>query len=295
MRFSIALFALWLLAAAGCKPAASTAPDTNVSAKTYPVHGVVQSVAADRRHVTVKHDAIPGYMAAMTMDFAARDTKVLAGLAGGDEISFTLSVTETDEWIENVQRLGSTNIYGVSGPPGWHVVEPELAVGDALPDCEFTDETGRLVHFSDFRGRALAFTFFFSSCPLPDYCPRMSRNFQAARALLMADTNAPANWQLLSISFDSIFDTPQILSGYASYYRGTNTSRWLFAVASTNTLAGLAPKVDLSFWREGGSISHNLRTVVLDPGGKIAAQFDGNSWTPKELAEAIAKAAAKHD
>jgi hypothetical protein len=30
---------------------------------------------------------------------------------------------------------------------------------------------------------------------------------------------------------------------------------------------------------------------VLDPNRKIAAQFDGNDWTPRELAEAIQKAA----
>jgi len=41
----------------------------------------------------------------------------------------------------------------------------------------------------------------------------------------------------------------------------------------------------------GGSISHNLRTVVLDPGGKIYRQFDGNEWTPKELARALMEAA----
>jgi len=282
-------------AVTGCKPEAAPPPGGAAPPKTYTVHGVVQAIAADRRQALIKHDAIPGYMAAMTMEFSARDTNVLAGVAGGDEIAFTLAVTETDDWIENVQRLGRTNIYGLSGPPGWHVEEPELAVGDPLPDYDFTDENGQVVRFSDFRGRALAFTFFFTSCPLPDYCPRMSRNFQEARALLLADTNAPANWQLLSISFDSAFDTPQILAGYAKYYRGEDSRHWRFAVAGTNTLAGLAPKVDLSFWREGGSISHNLRTVVLDPGGKIAAQFDGNSWTPQQLAAAIRQAAAKRE
>ena len=121
----------------------------------------------------------------------------------------------------------------------------------------------------------------------------MNRNFAEVRKLLASATNAPANWQLLSISFDPGFDTPQMLSGYAKFYRGDDTNRWLFAVASTNTLAGLAPKVDLSFWHEGGSISHNLRTVVLDPHGKIAAQLDSNDWTPQELADAILKAAGQ--
>lgn len=291
MKFKILLFAL-LPALAGCKPEPS-APASSSTETNYPAHGIVQAVASDLRHATIKHDAIPGYMAAMTMDFPVRDTNTLSGISAGDEVNFTLAVTETDDWIENVQRVGRTNVFGFSGPPGWHIAEPELEVGDTLPDYEFTDENNHAVRFSDFRGRAVAFTFFFTSCPLPDFCPRMNRNFAETRKLLSTSTNAPANWQFLSISFDSSFDTPQMLSGYAKFYRGDDTNRWLFAVASTNTLASLAPKVDLSFWREGGSISHNMRTVVLDPTGKISHQFDGNEWTPQQLADAIREAAAK--
>jgi len=279
---------------AGCKPDSSTPSGPAADGpKIYAAHGVVQAVAPDHRHAIIKHDAIPGYMAAMTMDFPAPDTNALAGISAGDEISFTLAVTDTDDWIENVRRVGQTNAFGLSGPPGWHVVETELEVGDTLPDYELTDESSRPVRFADFRGRAVAFTFFFTSCPLPDYCPRMNRNFSETRKILVSATNAPANWQLLSISFDSGFDTPQMLSGYARFYRGEDTNRWLFAVAPTNTLARLAPKIDLSFWREGGSISHNLRTVVLDARGRIFRQFNGNDWTPAQLADAIAEAARK--
>ena len=292
MNVRILLYAVGLVLAAGGS-GLSAAPDAAIAAKTYPVHGVVQAVAPDRRQVTIKHDAIAGYMTAMTMDFPVRDTNVLTGITAGDEVTFTLGVTATDDWIENVKRISSANSYGFSGPPGWHVTEPELEVGDTLSDYEFTDENGQVMRLSDFRGRAVAFTFFFTSCPLPDYCPRMNRNFDETRKLLAAATNAPANWELLSISFDSGFDTPQMLAGYAKFYRGNDTNRWLFAVASTNTLAGLAPKVDLLFWREGGTILHNMRTVVLDPAGRITARFDSNEWTPRELADAIIKAAGK--
>jgi len=281
-----------LLILAGCKPK-PPAPAPAAGPKTYSVHGVVQSVAPDQRHATIKHDAIPGYMGAMTMEFPTREAGALNGIAAGDEVNFTLAVTETDDWIENIQKTGVTNSLGLSGPPGWHVAEPELNVGDQLPDYEFTDENNHPVRFSQYRGSAVAFTFFFTSCPLPDFCPRMNRNFDEARKILSTGTNGPANWQLLSISFDSSFDTPQILSGYAKFYRGDDTNRWLFVVASTNTLASLAPKVDLSFWREEGSISHNMRTVVLDTTGKISHQFDGNTWTPQELADAITAAARK--
>jgi NAD-specific glutamate dehydrogenase len=46
--------------------------------------------------------------------------------------------------------------------------------------------------------------------------------------------------------------------------------------------------------REGGNImSHNLRTVVLDPHRKIFRQLDGNQWTPPQLADAILQAARR--
>jgi protein SCO1/2 len=279
-----------LLLATGCHRESSAPPVPAATNQTYTVRGVVQEIPPDHRHATIKHEAIPGYMAAMTMDFFVRDTNALARLAPGDEITFTLVVTADDDWVENIQRIGKS---GVTGPPGWHVVETELAVGDPLPDAKFTSETGRQIQFADFHGSAVAFTFFFTSCPLPEYCPRMNKNFSEARKILLADDHGLANWQLLSISFDPGFDTPQMLAAYADFYRGADTNRWLFAVASTNTLAELAPQVDLHFWRENGYISHNLRTVVLDTNGKIFKQFDGNDWTPQQLVEAIRDAAKR--
>ena len=257
----------------------------------YAARGIVQQISADRRTTTIQHEAIPGYMAAMTMDFTVRQTNELNGISPQDEITFALAVTENESWIENIHFVAHHVGQVTNHVFVFHADAPELKVGDMLPDCEFTSEARQKVRLSDFLGRAVAFTFFFTSCPLPDFCPRMNRNFSEARKILLADTNAPANWQLLSISFDPGFDTPEILSGYGKYYRGDDTNRWLFAVAPTNTLAELSPAVDLHFWRENGSISHNLRTVVLDTGGKIYRQFDGNDWTPQALAAALTEAA----
>lgn len=288
MRTLLTLPFIALILIAGCKPSTSASIDS--STNSYPVRGVVQSVAADRQSAVIQHEKISGYMAAMTMELPVKNTNELSGISPGDQITFTMVVTEDDDWIENIRRTGKT--VAVTPPkPAWHVVEPGLRVGDMLPDYEFTSESGKPVRFSDFRGSAMAFTFFFTSCPLPDYCPRMNKNLNEARNLLMAEASAPTNWELMSISFDSSFDTPDVLSRYAQIYRGEDASHWLFAVASTNTLASLAPKVDLNFWRAEGTISHNLRTVVIDPTGKITRQFDGNDWTPQQLADAIRAAA----
>ena len=162
-----------------------------------------------------------------------------------------------------------------------------------MPDCALLAEDGRRIHFSDFRGKALALTFFLARCPLADFCLCMSRNFAQARELILATPNTPTNWQSLSISFDPEFDQPAVLASYANFYRAGNADRWLFAAAPTNVLVELAPRLDLMVRREAdGSISHNLRTVVLDGQGHICRQFDGNQWTAEQLAREVVRASA---
>jgi protein SCO1/2 len=274
-----------------CKlEAAPDVSQTNI--KSFDACGVVRQIADDRRKATIQHEAIAGYMSAMTMEFNVKDTNELNGISPSDEITFKLDVGENDSWIENVHFVSHRIENVTNNTFVFHFSSAELKPGDLLPDCEFVDENGNTDHLADFRGKAVAFTFFYSRCPLPDYCVRMSKNFSETRQLLLATNNAPTNWQLLSISFDPEFDNPQMLSSYASFYRGADTNRWLFAAAPTNTLARLAPQLDLMVMREDGNImSHNLRTVVLDPQGKIFRQLDGNQWTPQQLADAILQAA----
>ena len=167
----------------------------------------------------------------------------------------------------------------------------EAKPGDLLPDYTFTLEDGSEARLSDFRGKAVAFTFFYSRCPLPDYCPRMNTDFRETRDLLSADPKAPKNWQLLSISFDPENDTSEVLGNYAAAYRGANTNGWLFAAATTNMLADVALRFTLLVMYQDNSITHNLRTIVLDPQGRVYKQFNGNLWTPQQLADAVEQAA----
>jgi protein SCO1/2 len=270
--------------------AAPSASDQN--AKSYSAQGVVEQIAPDRRSVTIHHQNIPGYMMEMTMDFPVQNANELNGISPGDKITFTLVVTEKDDWVEKIQRVGRASEITTNSTPMLHTMNSELKPGDVLPDYGLTAEDGKQIHFADFRGKVLAFTFFYSRCPLPDYCPRMSNNFHETRKLILATPNAPTNWQFLSISFDPDFDTPEVLSNYGSVYRGDDADRWLFASASTRTLANLAPNLDLMIMRDGENImAHGLRTVVLDPQGRIFRQLDGNKWTPQELADAILEAA----
>ena len=55
-----------------------------------------------------------------------------------------------------------------------------------LPDFHFTNELGKAVRLSQYKGQVLAFTFFYTACPFPNFCPRMTGNFAEAAAQLQS-------------------------------------------------------------------------------------------------------------
>ena len=115
-----------------------------------------------------------------------------------------------------------------------------------LLDYKFTNELGQAVSLNDFRGQALAITFFYTRCPLPDYCPRLSKNFQEASQKLESLPDAPANWHFLSISFDPEFDSPAMLKAYGESYQ-YDPKHWSFLTGPADKIAELAREAGVSY------------------------------------------------
>jgi protein SCO1/2 len=251
---------------------------------------VVEQVIAKERRITIHHKEIPNFMPEMTMDFNVRDANQLEGVSPGAEVTFRLLVLQNDAWIENIRCVGHTTPILTNQTSQVLSNVPKLKTGDRWPDGDLLAEDGRRIHFSDFRGRTLALSFFFIRCPLPDYCPLMNRNFAEARKLFQSSPSIHTNYVFLSVSFDPDFDVPEKLASYAALFREGGSEQWLFAAVSPETLVRLPRRLGFSLKRQGASISHNLRTVVLDPQGRFFRQLDGNNWTPQELVEAMKEA-----
>ena len=277
-------------------PAAPVVPPAPAGTNTqvFQAKGVIVEVLPTEKTVRIQHEEIPGYMPAMTMPFDVKDTNELAGLAAGDSVAFRMTVTETDGWIDQIKKLNSSPVNQLPAATGIRIVrdvEP-LAVGDALPEYHFTNQLGQAVSLSQFRGQALAFTFIFTRCPFPTFCPLMSNNFRTVQDALLANPNAPTNWHLLTISFDPDYDTPERLKNYATMYHA-NPARWSYLTGSLIDITALSEQVGLQFWKDAqAGINHNLRTVVVDARGRVQKIFTENKWTAEELTEEIVKAAA---
>jgi len=278
-------------------PSAPTqsAKPTIVSTQIFQVKGIVESVVQSEKTVRIRHEEIPGYMGAMTMPFEVKDTKELDGVNPGDAVTFRMMVTETDGWIDQIKKLeADPTANPLPANAGIRIVrdvEP-LEVGNVLPEYTFTNQLGQAVSLSQFRGKAVAFTFIFTRCPFPTFCPLMSNNFRAVRDALQSNPNAPTNWHLLTISFDPEYDTPERLKAYSASYRA-DPANWSFLTGTLVDITALSEQVGLQFWREpGGNISHNLRTVVVDTQGRLQKIYPENKWTVEDLAGEIIKAAA---
>ena len=225
---------------------ASPLESTNIL-RAFVARGIIRAMPEGGKSLVIKHEDIPGFMPKMTMEFDVRAPSQLKGLAVGDPIVFEIKANQNESWIEGIHRAGTNDLAAVkpADPASMALLHAnQLKPGEELPDNELLSEEGKTIHFSDFRGEAVAFTFIFTRCPLPDYCPRMSKNFSRTRELLVQRSDAPSNWQFLSISFDPGFDQPGVLTRYAYSYRGGLTNQWLFAAAPTNVLKALASQID---------------------------------------------------
>ncbi|HEY0161990.1 MAG TPA: SCO family protein [Edaphobacter sp.] len=292
-----ALLAFSGFSLSGCRSSAS--PDaTKTQAhplKTFTVRGKV--VSTDATHVTLDHEAIPGFMDAMTMPYKLKDPGIISELHPGDRITATLSVWE-DEGGFHDAVLDNIVVIAQARPDYKPAVQYNTPkAGDAVPDFKMLNQGGRTIHLGQFHGKVLVATFIYTRCPLADYCPRMSRNFAEIEKTLKADPALYEKSHLLSISFDPDYDTPAILKTYGEAYIGQHAkdafAHWDFAAPSKKDLPSVTQFFGVGVTQgENQTLNHSVSTVVIGKDGKIAAWFPTNDWKPEEAIAAIKKAAA---
>jgi protein SCO1/2 len=282
MRNAILILSIAMLLSA-CQPAASTSNSS--TAKRYPFVGKVVSVNKAAKKATISHEDIPGYMGAMTMEFPIHEDWVWNDLTPGSEVHADLVVDNTAKdpfWLEKV------GIVAAADPN--QTPTPDPTIGKQIPDFTLTNQDGKKISPKDFRGKAWAITFIYARCPLPDYCIRMSTNFSDLANSLKDNTELKDKVRLLSISFDPENDTPAKLRQYGQGYLGNQANPdftiWQLAVGSDAEVRKVAGFFGLDYRvdeNDKAVITHNLRTAVISPDGKVIKVYAGNEWTPAQL------------
>jgi protein SCO1/2 len=256
----------------------------------YPLAGTVTEVDAEARKVTIAHQDIPGFMPAMTMPFVVleKDAAGLRDVRPGDEVKATLVTADSRYWLEGLA------VVKAGAPPA--AASPrarEAQPGETLPDAALVDQDGRPLRLADHRGKAVALTFVFTRCPLPDFCPLLMTKFAAAHAALVKDPRLAERTRLVTVSFDPQHDTPDVLRAFGKPFQRTTPpfAHWALATGKDEAIRVLGGALGLDYVEENRTFTHNLRTAVLDTEGRLRRLFRGNEWTPEELVAELRAAA----
>ncbi len=288
IRRLLASSLLAVVALAGCHSGQKTPSQAsaNPSYKSYKLRGKVISTTAATGEVTLDHDAIPGFMEAMTMSYKLKDPSILSELHPGDVITADVLVSQgadADVLLDHIVIVAQEKP-DYRPTVFYHVPAP----GDAVPDFKLRNQDGRTIHLGQFRGQRLLITFIYTRCPLPNFCPLVTHNFAVIEKQLASNPALYGKTHLLCISFDPDHDTPERLRAYGASYIGSAAKNafvhWDFAVPDKPVLVEMAKFFDLGITNEADStITHTLSTTLVGPGGKVVRFYPGNEWTPDQI------------
>jgi protein SCO1/2 len=253
--------------------------------------GRVEGVDTEASEVTIKHEAIPGFMGAMTMPFSVADRSLLADVRPGDEVKGRLRVSATDSALETLEVTRPAPAAPLQLDMKDHKAELkprqlELVAGQLVPDFEMTTQEGKTLRLSELRGHVVVLTFIYTRCPLPDFCPLIDRKFRELAEKVGAVHARAERVRFLSVSFDPEHDTHQVLAAHAERL-GARPPYWTFAVAAHEELAKVAPALGLTYAPGAIEITHNLATAIIDPNGKLVRLEHGRRWETNALFKTV--------
>ncbi|MFN8611247.1 MAG: SCO family protein [Vulcanimicrobiota bacterium] len=161
----------------------------------------------------------------------------------------------------------------------------ELQIDASVPNFQLTNQNGKAVSMSDYKGKVVIVSFLFTQCPDPSKCPMLAGKLTKLQQLLSQMEDAQNKVQLLSITLDPKHDTPEVLKNYAQLHQAKDN--WTFLTGSNGDINKIASLFGEIYYDEKGTVVHNTRTSLIDPHQRLRRVFTDNDWKMSEMAGAI--------
>lgn len=161
-----------------------------------------------------------------------------------------------------------------------------------VPNFDLVTHEGKPVQLYDYKGKYVLLSFVFTRCPMPNMCPL---NMSLSKELIEKWKAQPYlrrkgyPLHILAVTLDPEYDTPKVMREYMAS-RGLDTEYFTFLTGTPEKLSELASEFNIIGVPGGGTISHNMKTALLNPLMIPIAEYKDNEWTPDQILELIPKA-----
>jgi len=284
MKHPVILLALLLSAVRFCQ-----------AEQSYPATGMVVKVDAPHKTVVISCQSIPGYMDAMVMPLKVLEADDLKGISPGAAVNFTLVFEKDSNYARNLEinkyesveqdpfTARRLKLLGQLGQLSSDSTKA-LGIGEKVPDFKLTDQRGRQVSLHQFKGKVMAVNFIYTSCALPNFCFRNSNNFGVLQKRF--SKRMGRDLVLLTVTFDPQRDRPDVLARYAKTWKA-NPATWHFLTGSVPEIQHVSTLFGVDYFPDEGLMNHSLHTAVIDEHGRLAANIEGNQFTPDQLGDLV--------
>lgn len=162
------------------------------------------------------------------------------------------------------------------------IVASGLALaGEPVKNFPLVNHEGKPFQLHDLKGSSVLVSFIFTRCPLPKMCPLTVTRNKALLAEWKKQGMKPP-LKLLLVTLDPAFDTPAVLKKFAKD-RGLDTTHVTLATGAPQALTDLAAEFNVVGIPSEGSISHNMKSILLGADLSELRQYRDNEWTPDQV------------
>jgi len=186
--------------------------------------------------------------------------------------------------------LDHLTVVGKVTPAPAEATPQVLTVGDKVPDVPMVNQDGKTLSFAQFSGKIVLLTFIYTRCPFPDYCPLLSRQFDAIQKELAKNPNDYDKTHLISVTLDPAYDKPQVTREYGLRYVEHDPKgfeHWDFVSTSSTDLRKLASSFGLTYYEESRTISHGMNTIMLAADGTVVDTWPGSDWRVSDVLDVM--------
>jgi cytochrome c peroxidase len=153
----------------------------------------------------------------------------------------------------------------------------ELPGLGAAPDARLLDSSGTMQTLHDlFRDRVVVLSFIYTSCSDSNGCPLATYVLGRVQQRLAREASLNEAVRLVSVSFDPVHDTPEVLREYRRAFAKPGSDWWFLTAESEAVLTPLLQAYGQTLKKEvdadgnfTGAWSHILRVFLIDREARI--------------------------